>query len=332
MSPASRMLRLWPRTGRLGVTSRWATAHVPVRHASATTSTAPLVESSLSDSGTGVLTLTFNNPDKLNAWTLPLLKQLFFQLQDATLDPAVKGVVLTGKGKYYSAGVDLSAIIKPMAPTKLIRQIRDQNQRLFASILEFPKPIAAAVNGPAIGAAVTSTLLMDGCFASPSATFSLPFAKLGVPPEGGSSVTFAERMGAANAQRMLGEENWTPTAAEALQAKLIDGVVQLGPEELLATASSFVEQRIAAGGGRRFGRAELARLSRVNADESAELANAFVSPKFLGAMEAFNRNKKKAQLAAFFRAARITLPLWQPTFIQPNYDFKLDGPDGAITR
>jgi hypothetical protein len=179
---AARLLRSCPHTGRVGLASRWATAYGPIRHVSTAASAPPLVESSLSS--TGVLTLTFNNPDKLNAWTLPLLRQLFFQLQDATPNPAVKGVVLTGKGKYYSAGVDLSAIIKPMAPTKLIRQIRDQNQRLFASILEFPKPIAAAVNGPAIGAAVTSTLLVDGCFASPSATFSLPFARLGVPPEG----------------------------------------------------------------------------------------------------------------------------------------------------
>jgi hypothetical protein len=118
----------------------------------------------------------------------------------------------------------------------------------------------------------------------------------------------------------------------ALQVKLIDGVVDLGPEQLLAKASAFVEQRIAAGGGRRFDQAELARLSRVNADESAELANAFVSAKFLGAMEGFNRNKKKTQLAAFFRAARVTLPLWRPAAIQPNYEFRLDGPDGAITR
>ena len=70
-------------------------------------------------------------------------------------------------------------MIKPMAPSSLIRQIRDRNQRLFACFLDFPKPIVAAVNGPAIGAAVTSTCLMDACFASPAATFSLPFAKLG---------------------------------------------------------------------------------------------------------------------------------------------------------
>ncbi|EOD29243.1 enoyl-CoA hydratase, partial [Emiliania huxleyi CCMP1516] len=291
-------------------------------------SSAPLLQNDLSP--TGVLTLTFNQPEKLNAWTLPLLNKLFYGLADATTDPAVKGVVITGSGKYYSAGADLSAMIKPMAPSSLIRQIRDRNQRLFACFLDFPKPIVAAVNGPAIGAAVTSTCLMDACFASPAATFSLPFAKLGVPPEGCSSVTFPERMGEAAAHRMLGEENWVPSAAEARDAGLVREVVE--PHELVARASRFVEERIAAGGGRCFDEAEHERLRRVNAEESATLANAFVSPKFLGAMEAFNAKRKKTQLTRVFWIANSTLPLWRPSDIEANFGFRLDGPDGHIER
>jgi peroxisomal 3,2-trans-enoyl-CoA isomerase len=281
-----------------------------------------LVEKALSQSG--VLTLAYNNDRKLNAWTEPLMKQLFAELTEASRDREVKGVVLTGKGTYYGAGIDLSAVVKLMAPVKLIRKIRDDNQTLFAAIIDFPKPIVAAVNGPAIGAAVTTTVLMDACFASPSATFSLPFAKLGVPPEGCSSVTFAEMMGDTAAQRMLGAENWKPTAAEALAAGLITEVVEGDAVALVARASAYVEGRIGAGGGRRFDATEAARLNRVNATESAELANAFVSPKFLGAMDEFNTKRKTPQLARFFfRAAKLTLPLWQPKFIEPNYDFKL---------
>ena len=74
---------------------------------------------------------------------------------------------------------------------------------------------------------------------------------------------------------------------------------------------------------------EAERLRHVNAVESAELANAFVSPKFLGAMEAFNTTRKKANLALFFRIARLSLPLWQPTFIGPNHDFRMDWPQGS---
>ena len=86
--------------------------------------------------------------------------------------------------------------------------------RLFDAIIEFPKPIVAAVNGPAIGASVTTATLMDDIVATEEATFSLPFAKLGVPPEGCSSVTFKELLGERNAERMLGLENWAPTARE----------------------------------------------------------------------------------------------------------------------
>ena len=261
---------------------------------------------------------------------MPLLDQLFKALEDAKSRADVAGVVITGRGEYYSAGVDLSSLITPMQPSKLVRKIRAQNQTVFSCFLEFPKPIIAAVNGPAIGAAVTSAILTDAVVAAERATFSLPFAKLGVPPEGCSSVTFPERMGAPAAQRMLGEENWIPTATEALDAHLIDEVVasssaDVGLENaaVVARAVELVEARLAAHSARRHTIDDLLRLRRVNAEESADLANAFVSSKFLGAMEDFNRQRKKAQMATFFWAARTALPLWQPAPIDPNYEYKL---------
>ena len=198
-------------------------AMLVLRRFASTKASAQLVETSLCTSG--VLTLRFNNEKKLNAWTMPLMKATFAEIERAAADDSVKGVVITGNGKYYSAGVDLSSTIKPMAPSKLIKIIRDQNEQVFSTFLNFPKPIVAAVNGPAIGAAMTSTILMDSVIASEDATFSVPFAKLGVPPEGCSSVTFAERMGEEAAERMLGTENWVPSAREALEAGLIDEVV-----------------------------------------------------------------------------------------------------------
>lgn len=99
-----------------------------------------------------------SNEKKLNALTLPLLQKLFETLEEAKSRADVAGVVITGRGEYYSAGVDLSSLITPMQPSKLVQKIRDQNQTVFASFLEFPKPIVAAVNGPAIGAAVTSAI------------------------------------------------------------------------------------------------------------------------------------------------------------------------------
>ena len=277
----------------------------------------PLVLTSLCESS-GVVTLRFNQEKKLNAWTMPLMKEMFAALQDAATSDEVKGAVVTGSGNYYSAGVDLSSMIQPMAPGALVTQIRDQNQMVFETFINFPKPIIAAVNGPAIGAAVTTATLTDAIVASESATFNLPFAKLGVPPEGCSSVTFAEMMGEANARRMLSSENWMPSAAEALEAGLIAEVVPGDASALLERAQALCAERVAAGGGRRFDAAEALRLKQINARESAELANAFVSAPFLGAMHSFNVRRNKTQLAYFFYAAKATLPLWQPSPIAPK--------------
>ena len=142
---------------------------------------APPIETSLSG---GILTITFANERKLNAWTQPMMTGFFEQLDRATAREDVAGVVVTGQGKYYSAGVDLSNIMKPMMPSKLVCYLRDMNQQVFERVIDFPKPIVTAVNGPALGAAVTTATLMDCIVASESATFSLPFSKLGVPPEG----------------------------------------------------------------------------------------------------------------------------------------------------
>ena len=311
-----------PRAGSVCLLGRPAVRCLPhaargLASAAADTKKKPaLINKSLED---GVLTLTFANEKKLNAWTMPLMKQLFTSLDEAAAADDVKGVVITGSGKYYSAGVDLSSMIQPMAPGKLVRQIRNSNEKCFGMFLNFPKPIVAAVNGPAIGAAVTSTVLMDAVLASESASFSLPFAKLGVPPEGCSSVTWPERLGDEAAQRMLGPENWTPSGVEAKAVGLVDELVPGDADALVARAVETVKARISAGGGRRFDADESARLNKVNADESATLANAFVSPTFLNAMYEFNTKRGKAQLKNMFWFAKATLPLWQPAKIPPSY-------------
>jgi len=274
----------------------------------------PLVSSS-HNSENGVLTFNFENEKKLNAWTLPLMSQMKDELARANTRSDVTGVVLTGSGKYYSAGVDLSSLLKPMAPSKLLVDLRANNQQLFDMFINFSKPIGVAVNGPAIGAAVTTATLTDVLVASDRASFSLPFAKVGVPAEGCSSVTFAEWMGEATAERMLGTEGWIPTAAEAKAVGFpITEIVEGDNDAVVARAVELV----AAQTGRRFDAAEAVRLRKINAEESARLANAVVSEKFLDAMRSFNE-KRSPKVAFFFSAAKATLPLWQPAPIQPNY-------------
>ena len=264
-----------------------------------------------------MLTISFHNEKKLNAWTQSLMKQMAAEISAADTRDDVRGVVLTGGGAYYSAGVDLSGLLQPMMPSKLQTQLRDKNQFLFDMFINFSKPIGAAVNGPAIGAAVTTATLTDVLVAGERATFSVPFAKVGLPAEGCSSVTFAEWMGEANAERMLGVEGWVPTAEEARAAGFpIQDIVAGDNAAVVARAHELVEAQIATG-GRSVDASEVARRLKVNADESAKLANAVMSPRFLLAMRDFNQ--RKPSIARFFSVANATLPLWKPADITPVY-------------
>jgi enoyl-CoA hydratase/carnithine racemase len=188
-----------------------------------------------------VTTMVMNNPKKLNGWTLSMMTELFGTFDEISQDGSTKVAILSGAGNYYCAGVNLAETIKPMHPQKLWEMIDEKNRALFDVFLNFPKPIIAAVNGPAIGASVTSATLCDAIIASPNASFNTPFSKLGVPPEGCSSVHFERIMGLENKERMIGAEGWVPTAAEALEIGMIQEVVD-DHEQLLSRAQ--VSQRV----------------------------------------------------------------------------------------
>ena len=256
----------------------------------------------------GVTTLRMNRPKKLNGWTEPMLLALFDAFKNTAADVNTKAVVLTGTGDYYCAGVDLGGTIKPMHPQSLFDKIRIANQQVFDTFIDFPKPLVVAANGPAIGASVTSATLSDGIVASDRATFSTPFARLGVTPEGCSSVHFERIMGAENAAKML-EQNWKPDASEALSVGLIDEVVP--HEELLDSAVAYAEKLISEGRDRRLKEKGLYdEYKEVNKKESVDLANAFLSEKFLSAQRDFAASRKKSGPARLFSALLLTRPLW----------------------
>jgi enoyl-CoA hydratase/carnithine racemase len=257
----------------------------------------------------GITTLTMNNPARLNGWTQGMMDELKRGLNDATADDETRVLVLTGADPYYCAGVNLSSTIRPMHPRRLHALIVKHNQALFDAFLDFPKPLLVAFNGPAIGASVTSATLCDGMIASEKATFSTPFAALGVPPEGCSSVQFARLMGQVNADRMLGNEGWKPTAEEALGVGLVQWVV---PHDKLAEESRKIASEWIISGAVRSYRGGSGRdeLKAVNARESVDLADAFLSPPFIKAQFSFLRSRKKWGPAAMFLALLITRPLW----------------------
>jgi len=250
-----------------------------------------------------------NRPARLNGWTMEMMDALKEAFRISLEDDETRVLILTGADPYYCAGVNLAATLRLGHPRKLRAMIIELNQALFDMFLDFPKPVLVAVNGPAIGASVTSATLCDGIIASEKATFSTPFSALGVTPEGCSSVHFARLMGTANAARMLGKEGWKPNAREALEAGLIQWAVP--HDKLEEEARQIALEWLSSGASRSFrGGSEHDELKAVNASESIALADAFLSAPFIKAQFKFLWGKKKWVPAAMFLTMLISRPLW----------------------
>jgi len=257
----------------------------------------------------GVTTLRMNRPERLNGWTFEMMEALKERFSFAAKDDDTKVLVLTGADPYYCAGVNLVATLRFAHPRKLRGMIKQYNQALFDVFLDFPKPILVAVNGPAIGASVTSATLCDGIVASENATFSTPFAALGVTPEGCSSVLFSRLMGKDNANRMLGEEGWKPTAKQALDVGLIQWIAP--HDKLNEEIQRIAQEWIASAALRRFrAGVKLEELKAINARESTILAETFFGVPFIKAQIAFLWRKKKRGLAIMFLTVLCLRPLW----------------------
>lgn len=257
----------------------------------------------------GVTTLTMNMPERLNGWTLEMMDAIRKGFSQAAADDETRVLILTGTDPYFCAGVNLSGSFKLAHPRQMHANIEANNVALFDMFLDFPKPILVAFNGPAIGASVTSATLCDGMIASEKATFSTPFAALGVTPEGCSSVLFARLMNQTNADRMLGKEGWKPTAKEALEAGLIQWVVP--HDKLMPEAQRIANEWVASGATRSFrAGATVDELKAVNARESAMLADAFLSSAFLKGQLKFLWRKKKWAPAIMFLALLVSRPAW----------------------
>lgn len=259
-----------------------------------------------------VTTIRMNDPKKLNGWTTEMTDAFFGAIKQADADTATNVIVLTGTDPYYCAGVNLAGSLKLAYPKTLLNSIISRNQAVFDTFLTRKTPIIVAVNGPAIGASVTSATLCDAILASDKATFSTPFGRLAVPPEGCSSVHFDFLMGKENATRML-QHDWVPTAKEAVNIGLITRVVP--HEDLLSAAQSLAEEWVKEGRHEKavtaMGFADMALLQKVNAEESVALGHAFLGEKFLSAQVKFLESKGKTQLASLFRNLLLTRPVWK---------------------
>uniref|UniRef100_H2YAS2 ACB domain-containing protein n=1 Tax=Ciona savignyi TaxID=51511 RepID=H2YAS2_CIOSA len=148
--------------------------------------------------------IVLNRPTKKNALTREMYEEIIVALTEAGKDETAV-TVITGAGDYYCSGNDLGNFmtIKPDEMHQVAKESGDLLRRYVNAYIDFPKPLIAAVNGPAIGVSVTVLGMFDLVLASESATFSTPFSRLGQSPEGCSSYTFPKIMGYAKACDMM---------------------------------------------------------------------------------------------------------------------------------
>jgi 2-(1,2-epoxy-1,2-dihydrophenyl)acetyl-CoA isomerase len=192
-----------------------------------------------------VLTIELDRPDTLNAWDRALGEELLTGVRAAADDAAIRAVVVTGAGRAFSSGADLRAGFDatPEGHPDVRAALTERYHPIITGIRTMPKPVVAAVNGPAVGIGCSLALACDLIVAAESAYFMLAFVNIGLVPDGGSSLLVPERVGVARAAEMamLGER---VPARQALEWGLVNRVV--ADADLRAEADSLAD-RLAAG-------------------------------------------------------------------------------------
>jgi enoyl-CoA hydratase/carnithine racemase len=209
--------------------------------------------------GDGVMTMTMNRPDRMNAFNPQMMKDMIAGFDEADADDAVRAVIVTGSGeRAFCAGADLGSggdtfdyakrpdrleYGTPVGPDGTVDYshpaVRDNGGRLTLRIFNCRKPVIGAINGAAVGIGATMTLPMDFRLASDSARFGFVFAKRGIVPEAASSWFLPRLVGISTAL------DWCYSgrvfrAEEAVRAGLVRSLH--APEDLLPAAKAFAKE------------------------------------------------------------------------------------------
>ena len=175
----------------------------------------------------GAATILLNRPDSLNAWNKQFGVDLLEAVRQVTADDAVRAVCIRGAGRGFSSGADLrdagAGDLTPEGHPDVRKRLHELYHPIIEGIRHMPKPVVAAVHGPAVGIGCSLALCCDIILASESAYFLLAFVNIGLVPDGGSSLLVPSRAGFTRAieMAMLGER---VPAAKALEWGLINRV------------------------------------------------------------------------------------------------------------
>ena len=166
----------------------------------------------------GELRITLDRPEAMNAWNTQFGDELKAVVEQAATDDDVRAVTITGAGRAFSSGADLKAGFEPTPEghPDVLTALTQRYHPIIAGIRRMPKPVLAAVNGPAVGIGASLAFAADIAIARESAYFMLAFVNIGLVPDGGSSLFVPERVGfqRATAMAMLGERVPAPQALE----------------------------------------------------------------------------------------------------------------------
>src|ERR671935_885499 len=198
-------------------------------------------------------TIELNRPDALNAWNRALGDELLDAVRAVAEDDEVRAVVITGAGRAFSSGADLRDLSGREARTAeghvdLRRVLNERYHPIITTIRTMPKPVLAAVNGPAVGIGLSLALAADLVLAAESAYLMLAFVNIGLVPDGGSSLFVPTRVGFARAAElaMLGERL---DARKAVDWGLIN---QAWPDAEFASRADALLDRLASGATRSY--------------------------------------------------------------------------------
>jgi 2-(1,2-epoxy-1,2-dihydrophenyl)acetyl-CoA isomerase len=194
-----------------------------------------------------VAEITLNRPERLNAWNEQFGNELRKAILEDAADPRVRAVLVTGAGRGFSSGADLKEMLERDASAEEAPEVgdllRERYHPIIKGIRELPKPVVAAVNGPAVGIGCSLALACDLIWAAESAIFGLAFVNIGLVPDGGSTFLVPVAAGKARALEMALLGDPIP-ASQALEWGLINRVV---PDAAFEAEVDALAARLAAG-------------------------------------------------------------------------------------
>jgi 2-(1,2-epoxy-1,2-dihydrophenyl)acetyl-CoA isomerase len=195
----------------------------------------------------GAAIIELNRPETMNAWNYQFGVDLLAAVEQVAGDDDVRAVCLTGAGRGFSSGADLKDMgdreRTPEGHPDVRATLTQRYHPIITGLRTMPKPVVAAVNGPAVGIGLSLALAADLVVAKESAYFLLAFVNIGLVPDGGSSLFVPERIGFTRAieMAMLGERL---PAAKALEWGLINAV---HPDDAFTAEVDALVDRLAAG-------------------------------------------------------------------------------------